>query len=69
MAKVEPLYNLLNQKLQAYGILHKDLSIDKSMVPYYGRKDRVMKCPLIDMKIPNITYCTAIILLIIVSIL
>ena len=37
MAKVEPLYNPLNQKLQAYGILHKDLSIDKSMVPYYGR--------------------------------
>ena len=36
MAKVEPLYNLLNQKLQAYGIFHEDLSIDESMVPYYG---------------------------------
>ena len=36
MAKVEPLYNLLNQKLQAYGIFHEDLSIDELMVLYYG---------------------------------
>ena len=33
--KVEPLYNPLNQKLQAYGIFQKDLSIDESMAPYY----------------------------------
>ena len=37
MAKVEPLYNLLNEKLQANGIFYKNLSIDESMVPYYGR--------------------------------
>ena len=35
--KDEPLYNLLNQKLQFYGIFHEDLSIDESMVLYYGR--------------------------------
>ena len=36
MDKVEPLYSLLNQKLQAYGIFHEGLSIDESMFPYYG---------------------------------
>ena len=36
MAEVEPLYNLLNQKLKAFGIFHEDPSIDESMVPYYG---------------------------------
>ena len=36
MTKVEPLHNLLNQKLQAYGIFHEDLSIDESMVLHYG---------------------------------
>lgn len=37
ITKVQPLYNLLNQKHQAYGIFHEDLSIDESMVLYYGR--------------------------------
>ena len=37
MAKVEPLYDLLNKKIQQFGIAHEDLSIDESMVPYYGR--------------------------------
>ena len=37
ITKVQPLYNLLNQKRQAYGIFHEDLSIDESMVSYYGR--------------------------------
>ena len=37
MAKVEPLYDLLNKKIQQFGIVHEDLSIDESMVPYYGR--------------------------------
>ena len=37
ITKVQPLYNLLNQKHQAYGIFHEDLSMDESMVPYYGR--------------------------------
>ena len=35
-AKVDPLYNLLNQKPQAYAIFYEDLSIDESMVYYYG---------------------------------
>ena len=33
MDKVESLYNLLNQKPQAYEIFDEDLSIDQSMVP------------------------------------
>ena len=37
MAKVEPLYDLLNEKIQQFGITHEDLGIDESMVPYYGR--------------------------------
>ena len=37
MAKVEPLYQLLNEKFQRYGIFHENLSIDESMVPYFGR--------------------------------
>ena len=37
MAKVKPLYNILNKKMQQFGILHYKLSIDESMVPYFGR--------------------------------
>ena len=37
MAKVEPLYDLLNKKVLQFGIAHKYFSLDKSMVPYYGR--------------------------------
>ena len=37
MAKVEPLYDLLNKKNQQFGIAQEDLSIDKSMISYYGR--------------------------------
>ena len=37
MAKVEPLYDLLNKKIQQFGIVHEDLSIDESIVSYYGR--------------------------------
>lgn len=36
-AKVAPLYSKLNEALQQYGINHQDLSIDESMVPYFGR--------------------------------
>ena len=36
MAKVEPLYDLLNEKLQQFGIANEKLSIDESMVPYHG---------------------------------
>ena len=36
VAKVEPLYDDLNAKLVQFGMLHPLLSIDESMVPYYG---------------------------------
>ena len=35
--KVLPLYNKFNESLTSFGIFHEDLSIDESMVPYYGR--------------------------------
>ena len=37
MAKVKPLYDLINQCMTKHGIMHEDLSIDESMVPYFGR--------------------------------
>ena len=37
VAKVEPLYNDLNAKLVQFGMFHPLLSVDESMVPYYGR--------------------------------
>ena len=37
MAKVAPLYKILNNSLSMFGVLHEDLSIDESMVPYFGR--------------------------------
>ena len=37
MVKVKPLYNILNEKLFQFGIVHDSLSIDESMVPYFGR--------------------------------
>ena len=36
-SKVKPLYDLLNSVMVKFGILHENLSIDKSMVPYFGR--------------------------------
>ena len=36
MAKVKPLYDNLNEKLRRFDVIHEDLSIDESMVPYYG---------------------------------
>ena len=37
MAKIEPLYQILNERFQRYGIFHKNLSIDESMVTYFSR--------------------------------
>lgn len=37
VAKVSPMYNLLNDNLVQFGIWHADLSVDESMVPYFGR--------------------------------
>jgi len=36
VAKVQPLYDHLNTKLLQFGIFHEKLSIDESMVPYFG---------------------------------
>ena len=37
MAKISPMYNKLNQILVQYGMFHDLLSVDESMVPYYGK--------------------------------
>ena len=36
VAKVKPLYDQLNQSLMQFGIFDQRLSIDESVVPYYG---------------------------------
>ena len=42
VAKVEPLYNDLNAKLVQFGMFNPLLSIDESMIPYYGRHSAKM---------------------------
>ena len=37
MARVKPLYNLLNTKIVQLGNVHESLSVDESMVPYFRR--------------------------------
>ena len=37
MTKVKPLYDILNEKRKMFDIVHKNISEDKSMVPYFGR--------------------------------
>ena len=37
MIKVKPLYDLLNEKSQQFGIAHEDLRNDEPMVPYHDR--------------------------------
>ena len=37
MAKITPLFDLLNSKLQQFGVWYENLSVDESMVPYFGR--------------------------------
>ena len=36
VAKVQPIYDQLNKSFTQFGIFHQKLSIDESMVPYYG---------------------------------
>lgn len=36
MYKVRPLMHLLNKKFQQHGVFHRNLSIDESMVKYFG---------------------------------
>ena len=42
VAKVSLLYRLLNERLSKWGVFHKQLSIDESMVPYYGKHSAKM---------------------------
>ena len=37
MSKKAPVYKMLNQNLIQFGIFNKLLSVNKSMVPYFGR--------------------------------
>lgn len=37
LGKISPIYKELSKNLQQFGIWHEKLSIDESMVPYYGR--------------------------------
>ena len=37
MAKVALLYDLLNERLQSFTVVQEDLSIDESMLHYFGR--------------------------------
>ncbi|CAK1592118.1 unnamed protein product [Parnassius mnemosyne] len=37
MAKVHPLFDMLNKKNLQYAVIEKDISIDESMIPYHGR--------------------------------
>lgn len=37
MAKIRPLFNLMNKKFLMYAPIEKNISIDESMIPYYGR--------------------------------
>ena len=36
MSKVKPIYDMINEKIAQFGILHESLSVDESMVPYFG---------------------------------
>ena len=42
MSKISPLYNMLNCNLVQFGIFHEVLSVDESMVPYFGRRSAKM---------------------------
>ena len=42
LAKIEPIYTISNENLRTYGIFHQKLSVDESMVPYYGRHSAKM---------------------------
>ena len=38
MSKVKPIYDMINEKIAQFGILHESLSVDQSMVPYFVRR-------------------------------
>jgi hypothetical protein len=37
MAKIRPLFDIMNEMFLVYAPIEKDISIDESMIPYYGR--------------------------------
>ena len=36
-AKILPIYDILNTNIWQFGVFHELLSVDESMVPYFGR--------------------------------
>lgn len=42
VAKVRPLYDLLNKSLMQFKIFHRDLSCDEQMIPYFGKHSAKM---------------------------
>ena len=42
IAKVAPVYTSVNTTLAKFGVFHEDLSIDESIVPYFGRHSAKM---------------------------
>ena len=42
IAKVAPVYTSVNATLAKFGVFQEDLSIDESMVPYFGRHSAKM---------------------------
>ena len=37
-AKVLPLYDVVNKSIKQFGFFHNSLSIDKQMIPYFGKR-------------------------------
>ena len=37
MSKIKPIYDMINEKIVQFRILHEFLSVDESKVPYFGR--------------------------------
>ncbi|XP_066958864.1 piggyBac transposable element-derived protein 2-like [Macrobrachium rosenbergii] len=42
MSKISPIYDMLNDRFVQFGVFHQLLSVDESMVPYYGRHSAQM---------------------------
>ena len=42
VAKIQPIHNVINTASKQFSIFHILLSVDESMVPYYGQHSRKM---------------------------
>lgn len=42
MSKVQPLFDFMNKNIVQLGLFHEQLSIDESMIPYFGRHSAKM---------------------------